>query len=110
MLVVCQLSGGNDGLNTVVPYASASYYQLRPTLAIKDSETLKLNEAMGLHPNMTGVHELYKEGKVAIVQNVGYPEPNRSHFKSMDICISQPGRKIGDAGRRHFDLPVRRGR
>jgi len=106
VLVVCQLSGGNDGLNTVVPYASASYYQLRPTLAIKDTETLKLNEAMGLHPNMTGVHELYKEGKVAIVQNVGYPQPNRSHFKSMDIWHSaSPDGKIGYGWiGRHFDL------
>ncbi|MEX2244587.1 MAG: DUF1501 domain-containing protein [Fimbriimonadaceae bacterium] len=106
VLVVCQLSGGNDGLNTVVPYASASYYELRPTLAIKDSETLKLNEAMGLHPNMTGVHELYKEGKVAIVQNVGYPSPNRSHFKSMDIWHSaSPDGKIGYGWiGRHFDL------
>ena len=106
VLVVCQLSGGNDGLNTVVPYASAAYYQLRPTLAVKDTEALKLNEQMGLHPSMTGVHELFKEGKVAIVQNVGYPEPNRSHFKSMDIWHSaSPDGKVayGWIGR-HFDL------
>jgi uncharacterized protein (DUF1501 family) len=106
VLVVCQFSGGNDGLNTVVPYASAEYYKLRPTLAIKDADVLKLDEAMGLHPSMTGVQELYKEGKVAVIQNVGYPDPNRSHFKSMDIWHSaSPDGKIsyGWIGR-HFDL------
>ena len=71
VLVVCQLSGGNDGLNTVVPYADAEYLKLRPTIGIKDDQVLKLNESLGLHPNMGGLHELFKEGKVAIIQNVG---------------------------------------
>jgi uncharacterized protein (DUF1501 family) len=88
ILVVCQLSGGNDGLNTVVPYADSLYAKARPTLALKGDEVLHLNEAMGLHPTMGGLATLYKEGKVAIVQNVGYPNPNRSHFKSMDIWQS----------------------
>jgi uncharacterized protein (DUF1501 family) len=106
VLVVCQLSGGNDGLNTVVPYASAEYYKLRPTIAIKDADVIKLNEAMGLHPSMTGLAELYKEGKVAVIQNVGYPDPNRSHFKSMDIWHSaSPDGKIGYGWiGRYFDL------
>lgn len=88
ILVVCQLSGGNDGLNTVVPYADPLYAKARPTLALKGDEVLHLNESMGLHPSMGGLATLYKEGKVAIVQNVGYPNPNRSHFKSMDIWQS----------------------
>lgn len=88
VLVVCQLSGGNDGMNTIIPYANKSYYTLRPQLAIPDAEVIKLNESMGLHPSMKGLKELYDQGKVAIIQNVGYPNPNRSHFKSMDIWQS----------------------
>ncbi|HLO98888.1 MAG TPA: DUF1501 domain-containing protein [Fimbriimonas sp.] len=88
VLIVCQLSGGNDGLNTVIPYTDSLYYKMRPTLAQKDDAVLKLNESLGLHPSMKGVHELFREGKVAIIQNVGYPKPNRSHFKSMDIWQS----------------------
>ncbi len=111
VLVVCQFSGGNDGLNTVIPYATAEYYKLRPTLAIPDANVLKLNESMGLHPSLTGLQELYKEGKVAIVQNVGYPDPNRSHFKSMDIWHSaSPDGKIayGWIGR-YFDIMASKG-
>lgn len=88
ILVVCQLSGGNDGLNTVVPFADPLYAKARPTLALKGDEVLHLNDTMGLHPTMGGLATLYKEGKVAVVQNVGYPNPNRSHFKSMDIWQS----------------------
>lgn len=88
ILVVCQLSGGNDGLNTVIPYTDPLYKSSRPALAIKDSEILKINEQVGLHPSLKGLHELYQEKKVAIIQNVGYPKPNRSHFKSMDIWQS----------------------
>lgn len=85
VLVVCQLSGGNDGLNTVVPYADKTYYALRPTLAIAEDKVLKLTDDLGFHPGLAGLAELYKEGKVAVIQNVGYPRPNRSHFKSMEI-------------------------
>lgn len=88
ILVVCQLSGGNDGLNTVVPFADPRYAAARPTLALKGEEVLHLNESLGLHPAMGGLATLFKEGKVAVVQNVGYPNPNRSHFKSMDIWQS----------------------
>jgi uncharacterized protein (DUF1501 family) len=88
LLVVCQLSGGNDGLNTVVPYADSLYYKNRPTIGHHEDVVLKLNESLGLHPSMKGVHTLYKEGKVAVINNVGYPKPNRSHFKSMDIWQS----------------------
>jgi uncharacterized protein (DUF1501 family) len=88
VLIVCQFSGGNDGLNTVVPYGSKTYYKLRPTIGIPDTQVLKLDDHMGLHPGLTGINTLYKEGKVAIIQNVGYPNPNRSHFQSMDIWQS----------------------
>jgi len=88
ILVVCQLSGGNDGLNTVVPFTDKLYYAARPSLGIPGEKVLKLNETLGLHPSMTAVHELFKQGKVAVINNVGYPNPNRSHFKSMDIWQS----------------------
>lgn len=88
VLVVCQLSGGNDGLNTVIPFADPAYRTLRPTLAIEDEKILKLTNDTGLHPSMTGLADLYKKGQVAIIQSVGYPNPNRSHFKSMDIWQS----------------------
>ena len=85
ILVVVQLSGGNDGLNTVVPYGDDEYYRNRFTLAIAKSQVLKIDEHVGLHPSMTGFSELLKEDKLSIVQGVGYPNPNRSHFESMDL-------------------------
>jgi uncharacterized protein (DUF1501 family) len=109
VLVVCQLSGGNDGLNTVVPYSDSLYYKYRPSIAHQENVVLKLNESLGLHPSMKGMHDLYKEGKVAVVTNVGYPKPNRSHFKSMDIWQSaSPDDKMkhGWIGR-HFDISLK---
>jgi uncharacterized protein (DUF1501 family) len=88
VFVVCQLTGGNDGLNTVIPYADSLYYQYRPSLSIKEDAALKLNEKLALHPSLSGLHALYQQGQVAIIQNVGYPKPNRSHFKSMEIWQS----------------------
>lgn len=105
VLVVCQLSGGNDGLNTVVPYANQLYYDLRPQLAVGEDKVLKLTNEVGFHPTMTGLADLFKQGKVAIIQNVGYPKPNRSHFKSMEIWQSaSPNSELkhGWIGR-HFD-------
>lgn len=88
VFVVIQLSGGNDGLNTVIPFTNKKYYELRPTLGIKEDIALKLNDSMGLHPALKSLHGLYKKGKVAVIQGVGYPKANRSHFKSMDIWHS----------------------
>lgn len=85
ILVVVQLGGGNDGLNTVVPYGQAAYYRARPTIAIPENKVLRLADGIGLHPSMGGLKELYDDGLLAVVQGVGYPNPNRSHFKSMDI-------------------------
>ena len=85
ILVVVQLGGGNDGLNTVIPFADAHYHRLRPTLAIPAGRVLRLSDTAGLHPSATGLHALHAEGHLAIVQNVGYPNPNRSHFRSAEI-------------------------
>jgi uncharacterized protein (DUF1501 family) len=85
ILVVVQLAGGNDGLNTVIPCEMDAYYKMRPRLAIAKKDVLKLDGGLGLHPSATGLKELYDDGKLAIVQGVGYPNPNRSHFSSMDI-------------------------
>ncbi len=105
VLVVCQLSGGNDGLNTVIPWANKLYMQFRPTIGIPEEKVFKLNDQMGLHPALAPLGEMFKQGKVAIIQNVGYPQPNRSHFKSMEIWQSaspESKLKYGWIGR-HMD-------
>ena len=88
ILVLVQLGGGNDGLNTVVPFENDIYYQKRPAIAIPKDKVLKLTDQMGLNPVMTAFQELYGNGQLSIVQNVGYQSPNRSHFRSMDIWLS----------------------
>jgi uncharacterized protein (DUF1501 family) len=88
VLVVVQLSGGNDGLNTVIPYRNDIYYRLRPTLSIGREKALSLTDEMGLHPMLQGLKGLYDEGSLGILNNVGYPNPDRSHFRSMDIWQS----------------------
>ncbi len=87
ILVVVEMAGGCDGLNTIVPYTNDLYYQARPTLALRQNQgLLTLDGTHALHPAMTGWHELWSEqGALAIVHGVGYPNPNRSHFRSMDI-------------------------
>lgn len=84
-LVIIQLSGGNDGLNTVIPFRNDLYYKERPTLAIPKTEIIKLNDEVGLHASLTPLKRLYDSGYLSIINNVGYPNPNRSHFRSMDI-------------------------
>lgn len=88
ILVVLQLSGGNDGLNTLVPFGDPNYATLRPTLGIPTSDVIHLTDSVGLHPNLGKFKTLYDQGKLAVVQGVGYPNPNRSHFRSMDIWHS----------------------
>jgi uncharacterized protein (DUF1501 family) len=85
ILVLVQLAGGNDGLNTVVPFEDADYYRLRPTLGVAKSEVLRLSDTLGLHPSCAELHDLFREGQLSVVQNVGYPNPNRSHFRSAEI-------------------------
>ncbi len=85
VLVVLELNGGNDGLNTVVPYADDIYHKNRPTLRVEPGKVLKLNDRVGLHPALKDLHRIWEAGKLAVVQGVGYPHPNRSHFRSMEI-------------------------
>jgi uncharacterized protein (DUF1501 family) len=85
VLVVIQLSGGNDGLNTVIPYRNDIYYRSRPTIGIQRDKALSLTDETGLHPALVGLKSLYDNGSMGILQNVGYPNPDRSHFRSMDI-------------------------
>src|SRR6266852_1150611 len=88
ILVVLQLSGGNDGINTLIPFADPNYARLRPTLGVATSDVLRLTDSVGLNPNLGKLKALYDQGKMAVVQGVGYPNPNRSHFRSMDIWHS----------------------
>lgn len=98
-LVVIQLAGGNDGLNTVVPYSDDSYQKARPGIGLKAGQVLKLNDQLGLHPSLEGLKELFDERRLAIIQGVGYPQPDRSHFRSLDIWHSaQPGEQIFEEG------------
>jgi uncharacterized protein (DUF1501 family) len=85
ILVIIQLTGGNDGLNTVIPFENDLYFQARPKLAIQKPEVLKLNTELGLNPNLPGFKKLFDDGQLSLVNNVGYPDPDRSHFRSMDI-------------------------
>lgn len=88
LLVIIQLNGGNDGLNTVIPYGNGLYYDARPKLAVPPTDVLVLNDQLGLHPKCTSLKRLYDAGRVAIVQGVGYPNANRSHFRSTDIWMT----------------------
>lgn len=88
VLVIIQLSGGNDGLNTIVPYRNDIYYRERPTLALKQNAVLTLNDELAIHQNLKGFKALYDDGALGILNNVGYPNPDRSHFRSMDIWHS----------------------
>jgi uncharacterized protein (DUF1501 family) len=85
ILVIIQLSGGNDGLNTIVPYSNDIYYQSRPSLAIPKDKVLKINDELGFNPALQKFRDLYDEGMVSVINSVGYPNPDRSHFRSMDI-------------------------
>jgi uncharacterized protein (DUF1501 family) len=88
ILVVLQLSGGNDGINTLIPFSDSNYAKLRPTLGIAPADVLKLTDSVGLNPSLGKLKSLYDQGKMAVIQGVGYPNPNRSHFRSMDIWHS----------------------
>lgn len=81
ILVILQMAGGNDGLNTVVPFGNDFYHNARARIGIAPGQILKLNDELGLHPGLTGFKELYDGGRLAVVQGVGYPNPNRSHFR-----------------------------
>ena len=85
ILVVIQLAGGNDGLNTIIPCEDDLYFKARPTIGIPKSQVVTLDQGIGLHPSLLPLKALYETGSLAIVQGVGYPNPNRSHFRSTEI-------------------------
>lgn len=106
ILVVVQLGGGNDGLNMAIPYADDAYHRARPTLGVAAKDVLKLDNYVGLHPNMTGLKHMYDQGELTVVQGVGYPNPNRSHFRATDIWESGlPQKEVETSGwlGRYFD-------
>jgi uncharacterized protein (DUF1501 family) len=98
VLAVLSLSGGNDGLNTVIPYANPLYRDFRPTLGIPAEQVIKLNDELGLHPTMGPLKKFWDEGKMAIFLGIGYPHPSYSHFRSMDIWHTCEPDKVGTEG------------
>src|SRR5437762_11544735 len=106
ILVVLQMAGGNDGLNMVVPYADDAYYGSRPRLGLLADKVLKLNSYVGLNGELTDLKSLFDEGHLGIVQGVGYPNPNRSHFRSTEIwqTASDADRNVSEGWLgRYFD-------
>lgn len=84
-LVIIQLSGGNDGLNTIIPFNNDDYYRNRPKIAIPKADVLKVTDELGFHASLLPLKKIYDEGHLTIINNVGYPNPNRSHFRATDI-------------------------
>jgi uncharacterized protein (DUF1501 family) len=98
VLSVLQLSGGNDALNTIIPYGDPLYKDNRPDVGVSDDQVLPIDNHIGFHPSMKAMKELYDQGKVAIILGVGYANPNRSHFRSMDIWHTCEPEKNGTDG------------
>ena len=98
VLAVLSLTGGNDFMNTVIPYTNPLYRDYRPNLGIPEDEVLRINDDLGLHPAMAPMMRFWDEGKMAIILGVGYPRPNRSHFRSMDIWHTCEPDKVGTEG------------
>ena len=97
ILVLIEFNGGNDGLNTVVPYLDPEYRKLRPTIGIRKEDAVPIDASLALHPRMKPLMELYEKGHLAVVNGVGYPNPNYSHFESMDIWqLADPGHQLKD--------------
>jgi uncharacterized protein (DUF1501 family) len=97
VFVMLQLSGGNDFMSTVVPFGDPHYFDFRKTVGIPEKDVLKLNGSIGFHPVMKPFKRMYDEGKVAVIQGIGYPTPDRSHFRSMDIWhTAEPTKIIAD--------------
>ena len=98
VLVVLQLAGGNDALNTVVPYSNPKYFDNRPNVLIAEDQVLPIDDRIGFNPNMGPMKKIYDEGHMAVIQGVGYPPASRSHFRSMYIWHTCEPTKIGDEG------------
>ena len=97
-VVVLQLSGGNDALNTVIPYNDGQYYDNRPFVNIPQDKVLTLDDKLGLNPTLAPIKSLWDEGNVALINGVGYPSPNRSHFRSMDVWHTAESEQVGEDG------------
>ncbi len=98
VLVVLEMTGGNDGLNTVIPYADDLYHKARPTLRQTKDVVIRLDDHVGLHSGMQGLRPLWEQGQLAVVQGVGYPNPDRSHFEAMDIWQSADPKRLITTG------------
>lgn len=98
ILVVLEMTGGNDGLNTVIPYADDLYHKARPTLRQTRDAVVRLDDHVGLHSGMQGLKPLWEQGQLAVVQGVGYPNPDRSHFEAMDIWQSADPKRMTPTG------------
>ena len=98
VLAVLQLSGGNDALNTIVPYSDPLYADNRPSVRVSEDQVLKIDDHIGFNPALGPIKDLFDQGKVAIILGVGYPNPNRSHFRSMDIWHTCEPEKVGNEG------------
>ncbi|MBQ10192.1 MAG: hypothetical protein CMJ45_01420, partial [Planctomyces sp.] len=98
VLVVVQLTGANDYMNTVIPYTNGLYHDNRPTVGIPQEQVLPITDQVGFNPVLSSIKELYDQGNVAIINGVGYPDPNRSHFRSMDIWHTCEPEKIATEG------------
>ena len=97
-LVVIELNGGNDGLNTLVPYNNGLYYDNRPGIGIPQQDVLPIDGEFGFNPNMAEVKTLWDRGELAVIKGIGYPQPNRSHFRSRDIWYTAEPESIGTQG------------
>ena len=97
-LVVIELNGGNDGLNTLVPYNNGLYYDNRPGIGIPQQDVLPIDGEFGFNPNMAEVKTLWDRGELAVIKGIGYPQPNRSHFRSRDIWYTAEPTSIGTQG------------
>ena len=98
VLVVLQLSGGNDYLNTVIPYTDPLYKDNRTTVGIADEDIIRINDELGFHPSMKVMQEIFDRGELAVIHGVGYPDSPRSHFRSMDIWHTCEPDKVGTEG------------
>jgi len=98
ILIVVQLTGGNDYINTVIPYQDPLYYDSRKTVSIAQDDVLPINDKLAFNPALTAMKDLYDQGKVAVINGIGYPGPNRSHFRSMDIWHTCEPEKVGTEG------------
>ena len=97
-IVVVQLSGGNDYLNCVIPYENPNYFDNRPNVRLNEDQVIPIGQGLAMNPAMAPIKELYDQGKVAILHGTGYPDPNRSHFRSMDIWHTAEPTKVGNEG------------